>query len=152
MPRLRPLLAACLVAVAAGAGGGSEQLVAEGYQRKVNEIVVHAQSTVPGDLDPSSADLPALATRLDDASAAFDDAHNDVEGLKPPPELEDEDGELQGALLAMRDALQATADDARTADQTGVLEDVGRLANALERLTRVNLAITQAARGGAESS
>jgi len=73
-------------------------------------------------------------------------------GLKPPPELEDEDGELQGALLAMRDALQATADDARTADQTGVLEDVGRLANALERLTRVNLAITQAARGGAESS
>jgi hypothetical protein len=140
---VRTLLGLGLVALlAAACGSGGGELSADQYQKKVSDLLVKTHASFQ--LDPG-ASLPGLVPQLDKGAQVYADARDELQKLKPPKELAAAHRQLLTALGGVRGALRRSAADARSGRTPQTLADLGKLATAENRLSKLLLRIDRLA-------
>jgi hypothetical protein len=114
--RARTLLI-LLIVVAAGCGGGDGRLSKTEYEQQMQAIgsELRAASSGIGDLS-QTRDLDKLADTIADFRDRLDEAADDVDGLNPPGDVEEETDKIAEALHAFADTFGEMEDAARDGD------------------------------------
>jgi hypothetical protein len=124
------LLIAVATAVAAGCGGGDGRLSKAEYEQRMQAIGSELQtaSAAIGDLS-QTRDLEKLADTIADFRERLDEAADDVDGLSPPEDVEEETDQIAQALHAFADTFGEMEDAARDGDLAGLQQAQAEIAN-----------------------
>jgi hypothetical protein len=111
------LLIAVAAAVAAGCGGGDGRLSKAEYEQRMQAIgsELRTASAAIGDLS-QTRDLDKLADTIAEFRDRLDEAADDVDGLNPPEDVEEETGKIAAALHAFANTFGEMEDAARDGD------------------------------------
>jgi hypothetical protein len=125
------LFVAVAAAVAAGCGGGDGGRLSKAeYEQRMQAIGSELQtaSAAIGDLS-QTRDLDKLADTIADFRERLDEAADDVDGLTPPEDVEEETEQIAEALHAFADTFGEMEDAARDGDLAGLQQAQADIAN-----------------------
>ena len=110
--RLLPVLVALLALVAAGCGGGGDEVSRADFE----DLVVNTRDRVDFALSRTTKaeSLDEFLNRMDEASAAIESAADDLGDVQPPEEFASPASDLEDALRQLSVDLSATASDIRS--------------------------------------
>jgi hypothetical protein len=125
------LLIAVATAVAAGCGGGGDGRLSKAeYEQRMQAIgtELRTASSAIGDLS-QTRDLDKLADTIADFRERLDEAADDVDGLTPPEDAEEETDKIAEALHAFADTFGEMEDAARDGDLAALQKAQAEIAN-----------------------
>jgi hypothetical protein len=118
------------VAVVAGCGGGSGTLSKAEYQKKMKAEGAKLDQAVKGLDFARQSDLSVLGTKLDMLQKRFDDVASDIEGLKPPKNVVEDNRKIADALHKFAAGFRRIRDAARAKDRARITTLLGGLQGA----------------------
>lgn len=117
-------------AAAAGCGGGMSTLTKAEYQKKMKAEGAKLDQVVRGLDFARQSDPSVLATKLDSMQKRFDAVGSDIEKLKPPKNVVDDNHKIADALHKYAAGFRRIRDAARARDRARITTLIGGLQSA----------------------
>jgi DNA repair exonuclease SbcCD ATPase subunit len=139
------LLVAVAAAVATGCGGGDGGRLSKAeYEQRMQAIGTELQAASAGIGDLSQTqDLDKLADAIADFRERLDEAADDVDGVTPPEDVEEETDKIAEALHAFADTFGEMEDAARDGDLPALQKAQAEIANKGAEAQRATESIKQ---------
>jgi predicted nucleic acid-binding Zn-ribbon protein len=125
------VLIAVATAVGAGCGGGDDGRLSKAeYEQRMQAIgtELRTASSAIGDLS-QTRDLDKLADTIADFRERLEEAADDVDGVTPPEDVEEETDKIAEALHAFADTFGEMEDAARDGDLAGLQQAQAEIAS-----------------------